>query len=75
MAIRVQIPLVVEMDEAQVAAYAKEYGLPHHDGPLRTKDIVDDVQASVLSCVQDSAAFGSAGRGGSRGADVSIKGR
>lgn len=70
---RIQIPLVIEMSDAQVRQYAVEYGLPHHDGPLRAKDIVEDVQAYVLTAIQDSAAFGECA--GIRGADVSIKGR
>ena len=51
---RIQIPLVVEMNDSEVAAYVAEYGLPHHEGPLRTKDVVDDVRANVLGLVQGS---------------------
>lgn len=71
---RIQIPLVIEMTDEQVAEYAAEQGLPHHTGPLRAKDIMEDVQAYVLTAIQDSAAFGETGDGrGTRAADVSIK--
>lgn len=74
--IKVQVPLVIEMTGEQVAAYAEEYGLPKEGGPLRARHIVEDVRAYVLTCVQDSAAFGEIGLGdGTRAADVSIKGR
>ena len=73
--IRVHLSLVIDMTGDQVAAYAAEYGLPHHDGPLRAKDIVNDVRSYVLTAIQDSAAFGEIGRGdGTRGATVTIKG-
>jgi hypothetical protein len=61
---RIQVPLVIEMTDEQVKRYAAEYGLPHHDGPLRAKDIVEDVRSSVLSDAQ--GIFGDF-------ADVSIK--
>lgn len=66
---RVQIPLVVEFDDEQVQAYAEVNGLPYDDGPLRAKDIVNDVQRYVLTGVQDLADFS----GGA--ATVTIKGR
>ena len=70
---RIQIPLVIEMTDEQVAAYAAEYGLSL---PVRAKDIVDDVRSYVLTAIQDSPAFGEIGDGdGTRSADVSIKGR
>jgi len=50
--VRIQVPLVIEMDDNQVKAYVLEASLPHHDGPLRTKNIVEDVRAYVLSSIQ-----------------------
>lgn len=66
-AIRVQVPLVIEMSAEQVERYAAEFGLPYHDGPLRAKDVVDDVRANALNDIQ----------GGTIGqfATVTIKGR
>jgi hypothetical protein len=66
---RIQIPLVIEMTDEQVADYAREYGLSL---PVRAKDIVDDVRSYVLTAVQDSPAFGEIGNG-TRAAEVSIK--
>jgi hypothetical protein len=57
MAIRVVVPLVIEMSDEQQTSYANASGLPHHDGPLRAKDFVDDVRLYVLGAVQHSAAF------------------
>jgi len=71
---RIQIPLVVEMTDDQVRNYANEYGLPRKGGRLMAKEIVEDVRSYVLTCVQDSAAFGEIGLGdGTRGAFVSIR--
>lgn len=71
---RIQIPIVVDMTDEQVQAYALEYGLPKDGGKLMTREVVDDVRSHVLTLVQDCAAFGEIGDGkGTRGADVSIK--
>jgi hypothetical protein len=73
---RIHVPLVIEMTGEQLAAYASEYGLPRHGGRLTAKEVVDDVQGYVLTCVQESAAFCEIGDSeGTRGADVSIKRR
>ncbi len=41
---------------------------------LYAREVVEDVQRYVLTCVQDSAAFGETGDGNdTRGAGVSIK--
>lgn len=69
---RIQVPLVIEMTDEQVRQYANEYGLPAQGGRLYAREVVEDVQRYVLSCIQDSAAFGETGNG-TRGADVSIK--
>jgi hypothetical protein len=66
---RILVPLVIEMTDEQVKEYVAECGLPHHDGPLRAKDIVEHVRGSVLYGIQEMADFGNGG------ADVSIKGR
>ncbi len=52
---RVQIPLVIEMSDDQVAAYGLEFGLPH-DGTtkLMAKHVVDHVRESVLANTQGS---------------------
>jgi hypothetical protein len=71
---RIAIPLVIDMTDEQVEQYAAEYGLPASNGKVRARDVVDDVRSYVLTCVQDSAAFGETGTGdGTRGADVTIK--
>jgi len=73
---RIQVPLVVEMTDEQVAQYAAERGLAAEgkSGLPRARDVVKDVQSYVLTLVQDSAEFGETGDGnGTRGADVSIK--
>jgi hypothetical protein len=49
---RIQIALVIEMTGDQVKDYAELAGLPHGGGPLRTKDIVEDVRGHVLASVQ-----------------------
>jgi hypothetical protein len=69
-----QVPLVIEMTSEQVKQYAEEYGLPAQDGGLYAREVVENVQGYVLTCVQDSAAFGGAGDGnGTQGATVCIK--
>lgn len=71
---KVVIPVVVEMTDEQVAAYANEYGLtPPGSGPY-VREIAADIREYVLGCVQESAAFGEIGDGyGTRGAEVSIR--
>jgi hypothetical protein len=64
---RIQVPLVIEMTDEQVKEYAGFAGLPHHGGPLRAKDVVDDVREHVLASVQALDDLCSVG------ADVSIK--
>lgn len=64
MSIRIQIPLVIEMDDEQVKEYVRDNNLPNHDGPLRAKDIVEDVRRYVQYSIQ-----------GLIDADVTIKGR
>jgi hypothetical protein len=72
--VRIAITLVIEMTDEQVRQYADEYGLPASGGRLYAREVVEDVQSYVLTCVQDSAAFGETGDGnGTRGADVSLK--
>lgn len=66
---RIQIPLVIEMTDEQVKDYAELAGLPHHGGPLRAKDVVDDLRAHVLSSVQQLNDIVESG------ADVTIKER
>lgn len=61
---RVQIPLVVEFTDEQLQDYAAENGLPHNGGPLRAKDVVEDVRSYVLNAIQESVR-----------ATVTIKGR
>ncbi len=71
---RIQVPLVIEMTDEQVRQYADEFGLPAKGGRLYAREVVEDVQRYVLTCVQDSAAFGETGDGNdTRGAGVSIK--
>ena len=71
---RIVVPLVVDMTDEQVRQYADEFGLPAKGGRLYAREVVEDVQRYVLSCVQDSPAFGEVGDGnGTRGATVSIK--
>lgn len=73
---RIVVPVVIDMTDAQVADYAAEYGLPRKGGRLMAKELVEDVRSYVLGCVQESAAFGEVGDGrGTRGADVSLKER
>lgn len=67
--IRIQVPLVIEMTAEQAQAYADEYGLGDGSGKVRAREIVEDVQSYVLTCIQDSAAFGDGA------ATVTIKGR
>lgn len=66
---KIQVPVVVEMTDEQVAMYAAGYGLPRSGGRLYAREVVEDVQAHVLNLVQESAAFAG------DGATVSIKGR
>jgi hypothetical protein len=71
---RIQVHLVIEMTDEQVNQYAGEYGLPSQGDRLYAREVVENVQSRVLSCVQDCAAFGETGDGnGTRGATVSIK--
>jgi hypothetical protein len=65
--ITVVVTVAVRMTDAQKEHYVAASGLPHHGGPLRAKDIVDDVRGYVRNALQDSAAFADGG------ADVSIK--
>ena len=67
--IRIPVPLVIEMTPEQVQVYANENGLPRDGGPLRNREIVEDVRAYVEHVVQESYSFGNGG------ADVTIKGR
>ena len=69
---RIQVPLVIDMTDEQVKQYADEYGLPALGGKLYAREIVANVQSYVLTCIQDSVAFGETGDG-TRGAAVSIK--
>ena len=64
---RIMIPIVVDMTDAQVKDYALEYGLPREGGKLMAKEVVDDVRSLVLTGVQSLGAFAD------DGADVSIK--
>lgn len=65
---RIQIPIVIEMTDEQVEAYADDFGLPRNGaGKVMAKDIVDDIRSYVLTEIQGSAAFGEGC------ADVSIK--
>jgi hypothetical protein len=67
---QIVIPILIEMSDGQVGAYADEYGLPRQpNGRVMAKDVVDNVRGYVLNHVQQSAAFADGG------ADVSIKGR
>jgi hypothetical protein len=72
---RIPVTIVVDMTDAQVEAYADEYGLPRNDaGKVMARTIAQDVRSYVLTTVQESAAFGEIGDGnGTRAADVSIK--
>jgi hypothetical protein len=71
---RIAVTLVIDMTDEQVQQYADEYGLPAKGGRLYAREAVEDVQRYVLTCIQDSAAFGEAGDGnGTRGAAVSIE--
>jgi hypothetical protein len=65
---RIQIPVVVEMTDDQVAAYGLEFGLPH-DGTtkLMARHVVEDVRSYVLTDLQGSTL--------GQFADISIKGR
>lgn len=49
---RIPVTLVIEMTDEQVKAYAAEYGLPFHGGPLRAKDVVEDVRDNVVVSIQ-----------------------
>lgn len=71
---RIVVPVVVEMTDEQVGWYAENYGLQRVNVRVPAKDVVADVREYVLSCVQESAAFGEIGQGdGARGADVSLR--
>jgi hypothetical protein len=71
---QIQVPLVIDMTDEQVKQYADEYGLPAQGGKLYAREVVENVRSYVLTCIQDSAAFGETGDGnGTRGAAVSIK--
>jgi hypothetical protein len=68
---QIKVPVIIEMTDEQVADYARTYGLPADGGKLYTREVVEDVRAYVLGCVQESAAFGETGTGDG-GASVSI---
>ncbi len=71
---RIAVTLVIDMTDEQVKQYADEYGLPAKGGTLYAREVVEDVRSYVLTCIQDSAAFGETGDGnGTRGAEVTIK--
>jgi hypothetical protein len=56
---RIQIPIVVEMTDEQVQAYANDYALDD----TRAKTITEDVRSLVLTAVQglfDGIAVGAA---------------
>lgn len=73
---RIAVTVVIEMSDEQVKDYANEYGLPRSGGRLYAREVVEEVRDYVLTAVQDSPAFGEVGAGdGTRGADVSLKGR
>jgi hypothetical protein len=60
---RIAVPLVIEMNDEQLANYAKFNGLGEKP---RAKDVVAEVRSYVLTCIQDAGDF----TGGA--ADVSI---
>lgn len=68
---RIMIPLVIEMSDEQVSAYGVKTGLGNKP---RAKDMVDRVRANTLAAVSEYPLF-AALPNGSKGADVSIKGR
>lgn len=73
---RIAVTVVIEMTDEQVKDYADEYGVPRNGGRLYAREVVEDVRGYVLTAVQDSPAFGEIGDGkGTRGADVTVKGR
>lgn len=49
---RFPIPLVIEVDDDQLARFADAAGLPLADGKLRAKDAVDGVRDQVLAAVR-----------------------
>ena len=55
---RIAVTLVIDMTDEQVKQYADEYGLPAKGGTLYAREVVEDVRSYVLTCIQDSAAFG-----------------
>jgi hypothetical protein len=69
MAIRIPVTLVIELDDDQQAEYVATTGLPHHDGPLRAKDVVESVRSYILTRISESADLGDGA------ASVSIKER
>jgi hypothetical protein len=67
---RVVIPVVIDMTDAQVQDYADEYGLPlSNGGKPYAREVVADVRAYVLNSLQQCPAFYE-GR-----ADISIRER
>jgi hypothetical protein len=66
MAIRIQVPLVIEMTDEQVKDFADMRGWAGVGKPT-AREITQDVRSYVLTAIQESAAFGD------DGAEVSIK--
>ena len=64
---RFPIPLVIELDDEQLARWAKSAGVPQTAGQVRAKDAVEGVRSHVVVAVQ--AHFDEMGVR----ADVSIK--
>lgn len=55
MAIRVQVPVTVDLDDGQQQSYAARHGLAADGRQLRAKDFVDSIQAAALVALQQSA--------------------
>jgi hypothetical protein len=53
MAIRVQVPVVIELDDGQQQLYARRHGLGDARR-LRARDFVDSVQARALEVLKNS---------------------
>lgn len=49
------VPVVIEMDDNQLLAYAERLNLP---SPLRMRDVVATVREEVLAIVASSESFG-----------------
>jgi hypothetical protein len=69
MAIRIPVPLVIELTDDQEAVYCEEYGLVRDGVMPLAREVAESVRAAVLAQLQHGPVFCESG------ATITIKGR